>query len=104
MAPIQECLGGRLSSLDLRGFAAGKKLFTAFPFPPPCINTLQIAAALLSLTMGAAEVVPVNILEGLTVWSAVGAGALTLVYLFFLAVRDEEDYICDSASLKSSKL
>ena len=83
-----------------------KKLFTTSPpsFPLPCINTLQIAAALLSLTMGAAEVVPVNILEGLTVWSAVGAGALTLVYLFFLAVRDEEDYICDSASLKSSKL
>ena len=55
--------------------------------------------------MGAAviEVDPVNmILEGLTVWSAVGAGALTLVYLFFLAVREEEDYICDSASRKSS--
>ena len=52
----------------------------------------------------AAEVVPVNILEGLTVWSAVGAGALTLVYLFFLAVREEEEYICDSASRKSSRL
>ena len=43
------------------------------------------------------EIVPVNLLEGLTVWSAVGAGALTLVYLFFIAVGEE--YICDSANV-----
>ena len=70
------------------------------------INTLPAPAAPLSLTMAAeaaiAEVFSVNILEGLTAWSAVSAGALTLVYLFFLAVGEE--YICNSAPRESSRL
>ena len=58
----------------------------------------MIAPFPLSLTMAVeSEIVPVNLLEGLTVWSAVGAGALTLVYLFFIAVGEE--YICDSANV-----
>ena len=44
----------------------------------------------------------VDLLEGLTVWSAVGAGALTLLYLFFLGIGEE--YTCNSVSHASCRI
>ena len=69
-----------------------------------CINTLRPAAAPFSYrTMGDAteSETAVDLLEGLTVWSAVGAGALTLLYLFFLGIGEE--YTCNLVSRLSGR-